>query len=209
MPTTNYVLTIRLWHYLNISIILFFNAVPLSVALILNAVMVVVVRHIQILTVISRVLIVHHLHIAFIHVRNSYYGFMILRPPIIQPGYDLLLIGFYLILLQLSKIRGYIIPLLPRLLSCLLSNILLFFFYLFPLLPSIGLNIIIFAIHLFNRGYVVSSGIQFIFIMSYGIYSVDKCLISVLYDCSVHYILNTCSLYFEYVRTHVCLLSHE
>ena len=41
---------------------------------------------------------------------------------------------------------------------------------------------------------VVSSGIQFIFIMSYGIYSVDKCLISVLYDCSDHYILNTCSL---------------
>ena len=165
--------------------------------------MVVVVRHIQILTVISRVLIVHHLHIAFIHVRNSYYGFMILRPPIIQPGYDWFLIGSYLILLQLSKIRGYIILLLPRLLSCFLAHILFFFFYSFPSLPSLRLNIIKFAIHLFNRGYVVSSGIRFIFIMSYGIYSVDKCLISVLYDglfcslyfeyvCSVHYILSTC-----------------
>ena len=171
--------------------------------------MVVAVQHIQKLTVMPRVLIVHQLIIDSILVQNSCLGFMILRQPIIQPGDELLLIGFYLILLQLSKIRGYIIPLLPRLLSCLLSHIHLFFFYLFPLLPSLGLNIIIFAIHLFNRGYVVSSGIQFIFIMSYGIYSVDKCLISVLYDCSVHYILNTCSLYFEYVRTHVCLLSHE
>ena len=106
---------------------------------------------------------------------------------------------------QLSKIRGYIIHLLPSLLSCLLSHILLFFFYSFLSLPSLRLNIIIFAIHLFNRGYVVSSGIWFIFMMYYGIYSVDKCLISVLYDCSVHIFW----VYFEYVRTHVCFLSHE
>ena len=33
---------------------------------------------------------------------------------------------------------------------------------------------------LIDNFYVVSSGIQFIFIMSYGIYSVDQCLISVL-----------------------------
>ena len=60
----------------------------------------------------SVLLIVHHLVIDLILVHNSYLGFIILIHPIIQPGWNLLLIGSYLILLQLSKIRGYIIP--PR-----------------------------------------------------------------------------------------------
>ena len=76
------------------------------------------------------------------------------------------LIGFCPILLQLSKIRGYIILLLS----------LFLFIYSFPSLPSLGLNIILFAIHLFNRGYVVSSGIWFKYVMRYGIYSVTVIL---------------------------------
>ena len=98
--------------------------------------------------------------------KNFYPGYKILENPIILNGHNLSLIGSYLILLQLSKIRGYIILLLS----------LFFFIYSFPSLPFLGLNIILFTIQLFNRGYVVSSGMWFIFIMSYGIYSVTVIL---------------------------------
>ena len=64
----------------------------------------------------------------------------------------------------------------------------------------------------FYETFVVSSGMWFIFIMSYGIYSVDVILSLYINTRQVfdYYTVRLFgSLYFEYVRMHVCFLSQE
>ena len=140
-------LKIRLWHYPSIFIILLVAVLSIFAPIISNAVSCADLRHIPIreLSVSTRVLIALPLIMHFIPALNSYLGFIILRHAIIQNGYDLLLNGSQLILLQISKIRGYI-PILSLLFS-------------FPSLLYLGLNFTLVALHSFNRGYVVSSGI--------------------------------------------------